>query len=134
LNRYTLVRATLPWVIKTCIATLLGVNAKSPPSKPQPLVPDSLPIADALQRSAPLALLRQRLQDSNARYAAIQDLLPVTLARHVRPGPIDEDSWSLLAANASVAAKLRQLLPRLEERLRQRGWQVSSIRIKVQSN
>ena len=38
---------------------------------------------------------------------------------------------SLLAANASVAAKLRQLQPRLEECLRQRGWGVSSIRIKV---
>src|SRR5437763_17159469 len=111
LNRYTLVRATLPCVIRTCIATLLGVNAKSPFSKPQPLVPDSLPIADALQRSAPLALLRQRLQDSRARFAAIQDLLPAGLAVHVKPGPTDENGWSLLAANASVAAKLRQLVP-----------------------
>jgi hypothetical protein len=102
--------------------------------KPQPLVPDSLPIAEALQRSAPLALLRQRLQDSNARFAAIHGLMPAPLAPHVKPGPVDDDNWSLLAANASVAAKLRQLLPRLEERLRQRGWQVSSIRIRVQSN
>ena len=109
------------------------MNAKSPPSKPQPVVPDSLPIAQVLQRSAPLVLLRQRLQDSNARFAAIQGLLPAPLARHVKPGPVDDEGWTLLAANPSVAAKLRQLRPRLEESLVGRGWQVSSIRIRLQS-
>lgn len=108
------------------------MNAKSPSSKPQ-LVPDSLPISDALARSAPLAHLRQRLQDSNARLAAIAPVLPVALAPHVKAGPIDEEGWTLLAANASVAAKLRQLEPRLQDVLRQRGWQGSPIRIRVQS-
>jgi hypothetical protein len=51
----------------------------------------------------------------------------------VKPGPVDELGWSMLAANASVAAKLRQLQPRLEAVLKERGWQVSAIRIKVQS-
>lgn len=55
------------------------------------------------------------------------------MAAHVKPGPVDEAGWSLLAANASVAAKLRQLQPRLEEMLRERGWEVSAIRVKVQS-
>jgi hypothetical protein len=87
-----------------------------------------------LQRSAPLAHLRQRLQDSNARLAAIRDLLPPGLALQVKAAPADEDGWSLLVANAAAAAKLRQLVPRLEERLRQRGWQSRSIRIRVQSN
>jgi hypothetical protein len=102
--------------------------------KPPPLVPDSLPVAEALQRSAPLARLRERLQDSKDRYVAIRPQLPDALAASVAPGPVDEEGWSLLAANASVAAKLRQLKPRLEDTLRQRGWQVSSIRIHVQSN
>ncbi|HEX6362666.1 MAG TPA: DciA family protein [Albitalea sp.] len=102
--------------------------------KPRPLVPDSLPIADALQRSAPLALLRQRLEDSKARFAAVHDLLPAALARHVRPGPVDEAAWCLLAANAAVAAKLRHLVPRLEERLHQRGWQVTAVRVRLQSD
>lgn len=96
-------------------------------------MPDSLAIADALERSAPLAHLRERLQDSNARYAAILSVLPSTLALHVKPGPVDEEGWTLLTANASVAAKLRQLEPRLQDVLRQRGWQGSPIRIKVQS-
>ena len=59
--------------------------------------------------------------------------MPAALAAHVRPGPVDESGWSLLAANAAVAAKLRQLQPRLEDLLRERGWEVSAIRVKVQS-
>jgi hypothetical protein len=77
--------------------------------------------------------LQQLMRDSNARFEAIRPSLPTILAPHVKPGPVDEEGWSLLAANASVAAKLRQLQPRLEDVLRERGWQVSSIRVKVQS-
>ena len=97
------------------------------------MTPNALPIEAALHRSAPLAHLQQLMRDSNARYDAIRADLPTALAAHVKPGPVDDTGWSLLAANASVAAKLRQLQPRLEDRLRERGWQVSSIRIKVQS-
>ena len=89
-------------------------------------------LAQALQRSEPLARLGQLLRDSNARFDAIRPCLPAALAPHVKPGPVDELGWSLLAANASVAAKLRQLQPRLEATLKERGWQVSAIRIKVQ--
>ncbi len=92
-----------------------------------------MPLADALRRSAPLALLRSRLNDSNARLAAIQDCLPVALAPHVKAGPVDDAGWSLLAANAAVAAKLRQLEPRLQQRLKEGGWQLTAIRIKVTS-
>jgi len=87
-----------------------------------------------LQRTPALAQLRQRLQDSNARFGVIRGLLPAALAPHVKPGPVDDEGWTLLAANASVAAKLRQLQPRLEETLRERAWQVIAIRIKVQSS
>ena len=89
-------------------------------------------LAQALQRSEPLARLGQLLRDSNARFDAIRPCLPAALAPHVKPGPVDELGWSLLAANPSVAAKLRQLQPRLEATLKERGWQVSAIRIKVQ--
>ena len=78
--------------------------------------------------------LGQLLRDSNARFDAIHPYLPAALAPHVKPGPVDELGWSLLAANASVAAKLRQLQPRLEAVLKERGWQVSAIRVKVQSS
>jgi hypothetical protein len=90
-------------------------------------------LAQALQRSEPLVRLGQLLRDSAARFDAIRPCLPAALAPHVKPGPVDELGWSLLAANASVAAKLRQLQPRLEAQLKERGWEVSAIRIKVQS-
>ena len=86
-----------------------------------------------MAQSAPLARLQTLMQESNARFEAIRPALPAALAAHVRPGPVDENGWSLLAANAAVAAKLRQLQPRLEELVRERGWQVSAIRVKVQS-
>ncbi|MBS0437511.1 MAG: DUF721 domain-containing protein [Proteobacteria bacterium] len=91
-------------------------------------------MSEALRRSAPLTQLRARLQESADRFEAIRGALPGALARHVRPGPVDEEGWSLLVANAAVAAKLRQIKPHLEGLLREQGWQVSSIRIRVQSN
>jgi hypothetical protein len=95
------------------------------------MTPDATRIQHALQRSAPLARLRELLLDSNARFAAIRSALPAQMAAHVAPGPIDEAGWSLLASNASVAAKLRQLQPHLESLLRAQGWAVCTIRIKV---
>lgn len=102
-------------------------------SRPPPVTPDALRIEQALQQSAVLGRLQVLMRDSNARFDAIRPGLPVALAAHVRPGPVDEAGWSLLAANASVAAKLRQLQPRLEDILRERGWEVSAIRVKVES-
>ena len=40
----------------------------------------------------------------------------------------------LLVANAAVAAKLRQINCTWKAPLREQGWQVSSIGIRVQSN
>lgn len=96
------------------------------------LTPAALPIGEALRASAPLARLTERLRESAAMFAAIEASLPSALASHVSPGPLDEAGWSLLAANAAVAAKLRQLVPRFEDRLRDSGHPVAAIRIKVQ--
>ena len=96
-----------------------------------PLTPNALPLRDALGRSAPLALLQQRMRESVARFEALRDVLPPALAPHVRPGPLDADGWTLLAANTAVAAKLRQLQPRLEAALLGRGWPAGALRIKV---
>jgi ethanolamine ammonia-lyase small subunit len=38
----------------------------------------------------------------------------------------------LLLDNNAVAAKVRQLLPSLEAHLRSKGWEITSIRLKVQ--
>jgi hypothetical protein len=115
--------------MRICIAKLLQVNPKR-----TPVTPNALRIQDALDHSAPLARLQQLLRDSKERFQAVQPFIPAALAAHVKPGLVDEEGWSLLAANAAVAAKLRQLQPRLEQALRARGWQVTSIRVRVQSS
>jgi hypothetical protein len=102
------------------------------PPKPSS-VPLAQPLGEALAANASLARLSQRIRESTARYEAVCDDLPESLRAHVRPGPLDDEGWSLLAANAAVAAKLRQLVPRLDAALNAKGWQGRPIRIKVQS-
>lgn len=93
--------------------------------------PLSLPMADALAGSAPLASLLERVRESEARLALVRDALPPGLAGQLRAGPLDEDGWTLLAASGAAAAKLRQCLPRLQEALRAQGRPELSIRVKV---
>lgn len=97
------------------------------------MTPDAVRLQSALQHSEPLVRLRALLQESQARYATIRPALPGSLAEHLSPGPVDETGWSLLARNASVAAKVRQLQPRLEALLLEGGWANCTIRVKVQA-
>ncbi len=99
--------------------------------RPTP-APVSLPMSDALDRSEPLARLLQRLRESQARFDAVRGVLPAGLRDSVRPGPVDEEGWALLADHGAAAAKLRQLLPRIEMALRAKGWQGIAIRVRVQ--
>ena len=97
-------------------------------------MPSNLPaqgISDALRSSAPLVRLGERMRQSNAFLAAVAPAIPAGLAAHIRAGPVDDEGWSLLCANASVAAKLRQLVPYLEQRLKDGGHAVAAIRVKV---
>jgi len=90
-----------------------------------------LTLADALDQSQSLAQLLQRLQQSQARFADLREHLPDILRSQVRPGPIDDAGWSLLASSGAVASKLRQLLPELQAVLTARGWPETPIRIRV---
>ena len=107
------------------------MKPKSAGAAPEPRSDATLPLTEALSRSKPLARLADALRESDARYRAIQPLLPPALARHIRPGPLDERGWSLLAGNPAVAAKLRQLAPRLESALAANGFASVELRIKV---
>ncbi|MEO9068773.1 MAG: hypothetical protein ABI281_11645 [Caldimonas sp.] len=91
-----------------------------------------LSLAEALRASEPLGRLTERLRRSNDLFASVAPLLPHGLAAHVHAGPADDEGWSLLCANAAVAAKLRQLVPRLEQHLRDSGRGVAAVRVKVQ--
>jgi hypothetical protein len=96
-----------------------------------PVTPDARRLRDALAASAPLASLMQRQRDSQARLACVRSELPPALAPHVQAGPLDAEAWTLLAANGAVAAKLRQLEPRIEAALRENGWPARSLRIRI---
>jgi len=96
-----------------------------------PLTPSPVALRDALQGSSTLARLRAALDDSNARFEVVCTALPTAMLGQVRPGPVDEEGWSLLAANTAVAAKLRQLHPRFERLLQEAGWAPATVRIKV---
>lgn len=99
-----------------------------------PAVPNALALTDALQRSAPLADLRRRMLESASCFEAIRPCLPEGMLPHIQAGPIDTEGWTLLAANAAVAAKLKQLRPRLEAALEHSGCATKVVRIKVLQN
>jgi hypothetical protein len=97
------------------------------------VTPLSRPIAESLAADDGLARLLARVRASQERLDALADVLPAPLRAHVRAGPLDDEGWTLLAANAAVAAKLRQLVPMLAQALLAKGAKPTSIRIKVQS-
>lgn len=91
-----------------------------------------LRVAAALERHEGFVGLMQRLERSQGCYAAIRPMLPAAMQASVRSGPLADDTWALLADSASVAAKLRQMVPVLEQRLREGALFDGSIRVKVQ--
>jgi hypothetical protein len=90
-------------------------------------------LLQAAEDSPTLARLAQLARDSGERLEAVKFLIPAPLRSTVRAGPIDELAWCLLVDSSAAAAKIRQVVPLLLNRLRDRGWQVTSIRLKVQT-
>ncbi|MBN9410159.1 MAG: hypothetical protein J0H69_13500 [Burkholderiales bacterium] len=97
----------------------------------QPSVP--LTIEQAVGEAPTLARLAGLARESGDRLAAILPLVPAGLRPGLRPGPIEDGVWCLLVPSNAAAAKLRQLAPALQAHLRSGGWQVTSIRLKVQT-
>jgi len=89
-------------------------------------------LLQASQDSPTLARLTELTKDSVARLKAIEPLIPGPLRASVKAGPIDGPVWCLILDNNAAAAKIRQILPALEAHLRVNGWEVTSIRLKVQ--
>ena len=90
-------------------------------------------LQQAAADSPTLARLAELARDSGERLKAVELLIPAALRSAVKAGPVDGPSWCLLVDSSAAAAKLRQVLPALQHRLRDRGWEVTSIRIKVQT-
>ncbi|MCW2311731.1 hypothetical protein [Rhodoferax antarcticus] len=72
-----------------------------------------------------------RQKASSVRLQAIEGLIPPMLRPLVKGGPFEDGAWCLMLSNNTTAAKMRQLLPIFEEKLRACGLEVKSIRLKV---
>jgi len=88
-------------------------------------------LRQAAQSSAVLGPLTERIQRSQAMLQCVLPVLPGALASQVASGPVDDAAWTLLVSNTAVSAKLRQLVPTMEARLRSQGYSVDTIRLKV---
>ncbi len=96
-------------------------------------LPGALPVTAALDASEALGALLVRVQESRRRFdTAVAPLLLPPLRATVRPGPLDDQAWLLLAEHPAAAAKLRQLLPQLRNALEAAGWREPAIKVKVQ--
>ena len=99
-------------------------------SKP-PGQPRTVTAHQAVQNSPSLGRLAALTSESNERLAAIAILLPDAMRSAVKAGPIEGETWCLLVNGSAAAAKLRQLTPIIKLRLMDRGWKVTSIRLKI---
>lgn len=111
----------------------MSTPPRHPPSGSAPLPPGTRGIDQALAGSQALASLVQRMRESEARLAAVRPLLPPPMRTHVKPGPLDDEGWTLLATNPAVSAKLRQMLPTLQNRLQHSGFDARPVRVKLLS-
>jgi hypothetical protein len=89
-------------------------------------------LLQASQNAPTLAKLIDLNRDSVARLKAIETLIPGSLRSAIKAGPIEGPVWCLILENNAAAAKIRQLLPTLAAHLRVKGWEINSIRLKVQ--
>lgn len=79
---------------------------------------------DLLKRAKQLNQIMQSMTTSGA--------IPQSLSGHYRLGPLMNGTLILLANNASVAAKLKHISPSILSKIRQSGWKITTIKIKLQ--
>lgn len=94
---------------------------------------NAVSLQQATDDSPTLASLAARVHDTNRRLNTVLGLIPPELRSAIQAGPVDEAGvWCVLVQGSAAAAKLRQLQPALQARLRSKGWDGATIRIKVQ--
>ncbi|RZI43594.1 DUF721 domain-containing protein [Herbaspirillum sp. HC18] len=102
-----------------------STRAKSKPASSVTAVTDFLRMHDRMATLLPAVTRLAALQDEcSAVLPALFDACTVLR--------FEGDQLTIAAPNAALAAKLKQQLPKLQDHLLKRGWQVNAIRIKVQ--
>jgi hypothetical protein len=94
--------------------------------------PRSYTVLQAAEETPVLARLATLTRESSSRLKSLEPLVPANLRRSLTAGPIDGAVWCLIVDNNATAAKVRQLLPAFMAHLRTKGWEVNSIRLRVQ--
>jgi hypothetical protein len=89
-------------------------------------------ISRYLKASPELAAVTQQAERLLALQQIFEATAPPGLARHCRVANFKQGVLIILAANALLAAKLRQLIPSLTNDFCNRGWQVTAIQVSVQ--
>ncbi|WDZ96482.1 DciA family protein [Herbaspirillum sp. WKF16] len=101
------------------------------PTSAQRMAKSTKGASDFLRSNTTMAALLPAL----SRMAALQKAVAAGLpAMFVACEILNFETGALVmsAPNAALAARLKQQLPKLQDRLQKDGWQVNSIRIKVQ--
>ena len=86
---------------------------------------------DFLRRDDKMAALLPAIERMAALQKDCASALPA-MFRYCEILAFDDATLVLSVPNAALAAKLKQQLPKLQEALARRGWQVAGVRLKVQ--
>lgn len=89
------------------------------------------PLAEWLGRTDALAPLHAGIGQITSIGRDLAQLLPDYLAASVEPGLIKGNTLVLFATHNALAARLRQIGPRLVADLQARGWALEALRIRV---
>lgn len=89
-------------------------------------------IANYLKASPELAAVTQHAERLIALQHLLEAVAPPALARQCRVANFKQGKLVIHAANAFIAAKLRQMLPSLSDEFSNRGWEITAIQVAVQ--
>jgi hypothetical protein len=89
-------------------------------------------ISSYLKASPELAAVTQHAERLIALQHLFEAVAPPALARQCRVANFKQGKLVIHAANAFIAAKLRQMLPSLSDEFSNRGWQITAIQVAVQ--
>lgn len=91
-------------------------------------------LSSYLKASPELAAVTQHAERLIALQHLFEAVAPPALARQCRVANFKQGKLVIHAANAFIAAKLRQMLPSLSDEFSNRGWQITAIHVAVQDH
>jgi hypothetical protein len=91
-------------------------------------------LSSYLKASPELAAVAQHAERLIALQHLFEAVAPPVLARQCRVANFKQGKLVIHAANAFIAAKLRQMVPSLSDGFSNRGWKITAIQVAVQDH